>query len=79
MLFPDPRKYKTWNEWALSLVRMNFNPTVDLIVKVQGYTDARLPTPNEDGMVVRLLEHSGKPVYSYNGAWKYFSDDTTAP
>lgn len=79
MFFPVPEQYPTWVLWAKQLV-LYFNEKKQTEpVKLPEFPVARLPTPNQNGLLAFALDDTDRPqpVYSYNGEWLRF--DGTAP
>lgn len=79
-IFAEPGQYSTWQDWARAHLSIIGQQTQRQILKLVPYAVAKLPSPNEDGMVVFATDEIGGavPVFSHNGEWKRVTDRAKA-
>ena len=80
MIYPDPKHYSKWQDWAALLIKGLKAPAFNFPLQLVRYNNEQLPKPNPDGMVVLLLDDSqgAIPVYSSSGDWLRVKDNTPA-
>lgn len=75
-MLPKPGLYKTWQEWALALIK-NLSarkPTADIQLPI--YTVTTLPSAAQSGQFIYVSDEAGGaiPAFSDGTDWRRVSD-----